>query len=85
MFISSFFINHFNPPRVKHIFNVITKQIDLNEITNTSKKVYSTFGKRTKIFNNAFETWKNNPWFGIGIGSYMLHQNISPNLNSFEP
>jgi len=82
MFISSFILSHYTPPRVKHIFNVITKQIDLNEITNTSKKVYSTFGKRTKIFNTAFETWKNNPWLGIGIGSYMLHQNIAPNLHS---
>ena len=30
MFISSFFVSHFTPPRVKHTFNEITKQIDIN-------------------------------------------------------
>ena len=82
MFISSFFVRHFTPPRVKHTFNEITKQIDLNEITKTSKKIYSTFGIRTKVFNTAVETWKNKPLLGIGIGSFMLHQNIAPNYHS---
>ena len=81
-FISLILIKQYIPNRAGTTINQFLNQINVSNPSASVQKIYSSLGIRAQIYDFAIETWKNNQWVGIGIGSFSKHQNFGPGFNT---
>ena len=81
-FISLILIKQYIPNRAGTTINQFSNQINFSNPSASIQKIYSSLGLRAQIYDFAIKTWKKNPWFGIGIGSFSKHQTFGIGFNT---